>query len=172
MACALGPAGIVRDKREGDGGTPAGRFRLLWGYYRPDRPRPPAGGVPLRALRRDSGWCENPLSPRYNNPVCLPAGDCTDRLWREDAVYDLTFVLEPQFHLPAPGPRQRDLFPHRASRLEADGGLRCDLRRRHAAARSAPGQRREDADRRGAAGGAVERGLTSQSTGSRNCPCW
>jgi len=97
FACALGPAGIVRDKREGDGGTPAGRFRLLWGYYRPDCPRPPAGGVPLRALRRDSGWCENPLSPRYNSPVRLPAGDCTDRLWREDAVYDLTFVLDHNF---------------------------------------------------------------------------
>ena len=37
IACALGPAGIVRLKREGDGGTPAGRFPLLWAYYRPDR---------------------------------------------------------------------------------------------------------------------------------------
>ena len=44
IPCALGAAGIVRIKREGDKGTPAGRFRLLWGYYRPDRPRPPAGG--------------------------------------------------------------------------------------------------------------------------------
>ncbi|MGD0562075.1 MAG: L,D-transpeptidase family protein [Roseiarcus sp.] len=97
FACALGPAGIVRDKREGDGGTPAGRFRLLWGYYRPDCPRPPAGGVPLRALRRDSGWCEDPASPRYNRPVRLPARDCTDRLWREDALYDLTFTLDQNF---------------------------------------------------------------------------
>ena len=44
IPCALGPAGIVRIKREGDRGTPAGRFRLLWGYYRPDRRRPRAGG--------------------------------------------------------------------------------------------------------------------------------
>ena len=35
LPCALGPAGIVRIKREGDRGTPAGRFALLWGYYRP-----------------------------------------------------------------------------------------------------------------------------------------
>jgi L,D-peptidoglycan transpeptidase YkuD (ErfK/YbiS/YcfS/YnhG family) len=97
FACALGPAGIRRDKREGDGATPAGRFRLLWGYYRPDRPRPPAGGAPLRALGRDSGWCENPASARYNRPVRLPAADCTDRMWREDALYDLTFVLDQNF---------------------------------------------------------------------------
>ena len=31
IPCALGRAGIVRIKREGDKGTPAGRFRLLWG---------------------------------------------------------------------------------------------------------------------------------------------
>ncbi len=97
IACALGPAGIVRDKREGDGATPAGRFRLLLGYYRPDRARPPAGGVPSRALRRDSGWCEDPASARYNRPVRLPAGDCTDRMWRADALYDLTFVLDQNF---------------------------------------------------------------------------
>ena len=97
FACALGPAGIVRDKREGDGGTPAGRFRLLWGYYRPDRPRPAAGGVALKPLRRDAGWCEDPASARYNRPVRLPAGDCTDRMWREDALYDLTFALDQNF---------------------------------------------------------------------------
>ena len=97
IACALGPAGIVRDKREGDAGTPAGRFRLLWAYYRPDRPRPRAGGVAVKPLRRDSGWCEDPASSRYNRPVRLPAGDCTDRMWREDHLYDLTFVLDQNF---------------------------------------------------------------------------
>jgi L,D-peptidoglycan transpeptidase YkuD (ErfK/YbiS/YcfS/YnhG family) len=97
VPCALGPAGIVRRKREGDGATPAGRFRLLWAYYRPDRPRPQAGGVRLVALRRDQGWCEDPASPRYNRPVRLPAADCTDRMWRADPIYDLTFALDHNF---------------------------------------------------------------------------
>jgi len=97
FACALGPAGIVRDKREGDGATPAGRFRLLWGYYRPDRRRPPAGGVPLRPMRRDQGWCEDPASGRYNRPVRLPAADCTDRMRRDDDLYNLVFVLDHNF---------------------------------------------------------------------------
>ena len=55
MPCALGPAGIVRIKREGDKGTPAGRFRLLWGYYRPDRVRLRTAGAPLRPLAPRSG---------------------------------------------------------------------------------------------------------------------
>jgi L,D-peptidoglycan transpeptidase YkuD (ErfK/YbiS/YcfS/YnhG family) len=97
FACALGPAGIVRDKREGDGATPAGRFRILWGYNRPDRRHPPTGGVPLRPMRRDQGWCEDPKSGRYNRPVRLPASDCTDRMRRDDDLYDLVFVLDHNF---------------------------------------------------------------------------
>jgi L,D-peptidoglycan transpeptidase YkuD (ErfK/YbiS/YcfS/YnhG family) len=103
MPCALGPAGIVRLKREGDRGTPVGRFRLLWGYFRPDRKRPPAGGVPLKSLRRDQGWCEDPESPRYNRPVRVPAPDCTDRMWRDDQLYDLVFVLDQNFAKRAKG---------------------------------------------------------------------
>jgi len=97
VPCALGPTGIVRRKREGDGGTPAGRFAMLWGYYRPDRRRPQAAGVPLRPMRRDQGWCEDPASARYNRPVRVPARDATDRMWRTDHLYDLTFVLDQNF---------------------------------------------------------------------------
>ncbi len=113
VPCALGPAGIVRIKREGDKGTPAGRFRLLWGYYRPDRLRLRAAGAPLRPLRHDQGWCEDPTSPRYNRPVRLPADDRTDRMWREDHLYDLTFVLDQNFSRRAKG-RGSAIFFHLA----------------------------------------------------------
>jgi L,D-peptidoglycan transpeptidase YkuD (ErfK/YbiS/YcfS/YnhG family) len=113
IACALGPAGIVRIKREGDRGTPTGRFRLLWGYYRPDRWRPPGAGVPLKPMRRDQGWCEDPSSPRYNRPLRLPAADCTDRMWRDDHLYDLTFVLDQNFSRRAKG-RGSAIFFHLA----------------------------------------------------------
>ncbi len=113
IPCALGPAGLVRVKREGDRGTPVGRFRLLWGYYRLDRLRPPASGVPLMPMRRDQGWCEDPASPRYNRPVRLPAADCTDEMWRDDHLYDLTFVLDQNFTRRAKG-RGSAIFFHLA----------------------------------------------------------
>jgi L,D-peptidoglycan transpeptidase YkuD (ErfK/YbiS/YcfS/YnhG family) len=97
IPCALGPAGVVRRKRESDGGTPAGRFPLLWGFYRQDRKRPPAGATPLRALRRDAGWCEDPRSPCYNRPVRLPFALACDSMWHDDDLYDLTFVLDYNF---------------------------------------------------------------------------
>ena len=84
-------------KREGDGGTPMGRFKLLWGYFRPDRWRTQAGGVPVKAMRRDQGWCEDPKSARYNRPVRVPARDASDHMWRSDHLYDLTFVLDQNF---------------------------------------------------------------------------
>ena len=111
IPCALGPAGVRHDKREGDGATPAGRYRLLWGYYRPDRSRPAAGGVPLQAMRRETGWCEDPASGRYNRPVRLPEKDCTDRMWREDSLYDLVFVLDQNFRARAKG-RGSAIFFH------------------------------------------------------------
>ncbi|THD44333.1 MAG: hypothetical protein E7774_10650 [Bradyrhizobium sp.] len=99
IACALGPAGILRDKREGDGGTPAGRFEILWAYYRPERKRPVAGGVRHLPMARDQAWCEDPASGRYNRPIRLravgrPDANFVDRMWRDDALYDLTFVLD------------------------------------------------------------------------------
>ena len=113
IPCALGPAGIVRIKREGDKGTPAGRFRLMWGYYRPDRVRPLAGGVPMKPMRRDQGWCEDPASARYNRPVRLPGPDATDRMWRDDGLYDATFVLDQNFTRRAKG-RGSAIFFHLA----------------------------------------------------------
>jgi L,D-peptidoglycan transpeptidase YkuD (ErfK/YbiS/YcfS/YnhG family) len=94
LPCALGPSGVVRRKREGDGGTPAGEFALLWAYCRPDRQRPRAGGVPVRLMRKDQGWCEAPESPCYNRPVRLPAASATDRMWRQDPLYDVAIVLD------------------------------------------------------------------------------
>ena len=122
LPCALGPAGVVRDKREGDGGTPAGRFRLLWGYFRPDRPRPAAGGVPLRPLRRDSGWCEDPASRNYNRPVRAPSRDATDRMWREDGLYDLVFVLDQNFTRRAKGRGSAVFFHHARPDLSPTAG--------------------------------------------------
>jgi L,D-peptidoglycan transpeptidase YkuD (ErfK/YbiS/YcfS/YnhG family) len=94
LPCALGPAGVVRRKREGDGATPAGEFALLWAYYRPDRKRPPTGGVPMRAMRKDQGWCEDPGQVNYNRPVRVAATPGVDHMWRQDHLYDLTIILD------------------------------------------------------------------------------
>src|SRR3954465_5167774 len=56
---ALGRSGILANKREGDGATPRGRFRLvrLWG--RPDRAPRPRTHLPVHRIGKEDGWCED-----------------------------------------------------------------------------------------------------------------
>ena len=93
MRAAMGPAGPIGGKREGDGATPIGRFAFRYLLYRPDRLRPPPTGLGLRALSPRDGWCDDPADVLYNRPVILPYRARHERLWRDDDIYDLIVVL-------------------------------------------------------------------------------
>ncbi|GIK97946.1 MAG: hypothetical protein BroJett029_21550 [Alphaproteobacteria bacterium] len=101
--CAIGPAGPRRDKREGDGATPVGRFVFRQVLYRPDRVPAPETRLPVRALSPEDGWCDDPADPQYNRPVRLPYPARHERLWLEDAVYDVIVVIGHNDDPPVPG---------------------------------------------------------------------
>ena len=92
LPVALGRGGIKANKREGDGGTPRGSFRLKRLWWRADRHPRPVTLLPVRRITPDDGWCEDPADRHYNRPVKLPAGSTADRLARKDDLYD--FVVE------------------------------------------------------------------------------
>jgi L,D-peptidoglycan transpeptidase YkuD (ErfK/YbiS/YcfS/YnhG family) len=90
---ALGRSGFRASKREGDGATPLGRFpirQVLYRHGRVPRPRVP---FPVRAIRSDDGWCEDPTDRNYNRLIKLSARSTADRLMREDHLYDVMLVL-------------------------------------------------------------------------------
>ncbi len=91
--CAIGAGGVVRDKRESDGGTPVGRFLLRYLYYRPHRLALPTTVLPCLALTPEDGWCDQPDDPRYNQPVPRNYPGRHETLWREDHLYDLIVIL-------------------------------------------------------------------------------
>lgn len=91
--CILGKGGVRQDKREGDGATPIGLLPLRRVLYRADRLAAPACAVPVEPLAPDDGWCDDPQHPEYNRPIRLPHPARHERLWREDAVYDIIGVL-------------------------------------------------------------------------------
>jgi L,D-peptidoglycan transpeptidase YkuD (ErfK/YbiS/YcfS/YnhG family) len=91
---ALGRAGIAANKREGDGGTPRGRFRLLRLWWRSDRVPRPRTALPVRRIERDDAWCEDASDRRYNRPVRREASAPGDRLWRDDHLYDLFIEID------------------------------------------------------------------------------
>ena len=92
-ACVLGSGGIVVDKKEGDGGAPAGRWPLRRLLVRPDRGAPPAGVLPAQAIARDDGWCDDAGDAAYNRPVKLPYAASHELMWRDDHLYDLVVVV-------------------------------------------------------------------------------
>ncbi|MBE7199677.1 MAG: L,D-transpeptidase family protein [Parafilimonas terrae] len=96
IPCALGACGIVSSKREGDGGSPRGTFRLRGGGYRPDHlPVRPRTALPIRPIRRDDGWCDDRRDRRYNQPMRLPApGVSAEAMWRGDGLYDVVLDID------------------------------------------------------------------------------
>jgi L,D-peptidoglycan transpeptidase YkuD (ErfK/YbiS/YcfS/YnhG family) len=91
---ALGRAGIKADKREGDGGTPRGRFRPLRLWWRADRLPRPQTLLPIRRIGPDDAWCEDPLDRRYNQPFRRSANEPGDRLRRSDGLYDMIIEID------------------------------------------------------------------------------
>jgi L,D-peptidoglycan transpeptidase YkuD (ErfK/YbiS/YcfS/YnhG family) len=89
---ALGRGGIRANKREGDGGTPRGTFFPLRLWWRADRHARPKTFLPVRPIRPEDAWCEDPADRHYNQPVRLGRDQGGDRLTRDDHLYD--FIVE------------------------------------------------------------------------------
>ncbi len=99
--CAIGRGGVRRDKREGDGATPAGIHRITGLLYRADRmacPAPWARPIGPRDL-----WCDDPASPAYNMPVRAPFAARHERLFRPDPLYDMILTTDWNSAPPRPG---------------------------------------------------------------------
>lgn len=92
--CALGRSGRRAIKREGDGATPVGAFRVRRAFYRPDRLLRPGTRVPLAPMRPADGWCDAVGDRNYNRKVNHPYPASAEHMWREDHLYDLVIVLD------------------------------------------------------------------------------
>jgi len=110
---ALGRGGIRADKREGDGGTPCGRFRPLRLWWRADRLPRPASLLPARRIGRDDAWCEDPADRRYNRSFRRSANEPGDRLQRGDRLYDMIVEIDHNTR-PRVAGRGSALFIHEA----------------------------------------------------------
>jgi L,D-peptidoglycan transpeptidase YkuD (ErfK/YbiS/YcfS/YnhG family) len=103
--CAVGRSGFVsaQAKKEGDGATPIGRWNMREVYYRPDREKPPATALPVRAIQKNDSWCEAPEDSQYNRLVIQPYKASAERLWRDDHLYDIVVILGYNDGPPIPG---------------------------------------------------------------------
>lgn len=93
--CTIGRGGVIPapEKREGDGASPLGKWRLKRVFYRADRIERPTTALPVIPLKESDGWCDAEEHPLYNRPVTLPFSESHEKLWREDHAYDVIVEL-------------------------------------------------------------------------------
>ncbi len=88
----VGRGGVVRDKREGDGGTPVGVHTIVGCLYRADRmARPCDWAVPIGP--RDL-WSDDAEDEDYNLMVRAPYAGSAERLARGDPLYDIVLITD------------------------------------------------------------------------------
>jgi L,D-peptidoglycan transpeptidase YkuD (ErfK/YbiS/YcfS/YnhG family) len=95
VRCALGRSGVLAaaDKREGDGFSPAGVWPIRRVMWRSDRDGAPETVFPLSEIHPDDGWCDTSDDPNYNQPVKHPYPVSAEKMWRDDALYDIVVIL-------------------------------------------------------------------------------
>ncbi len=94
MPAAIGRSGRSVLKREGDGATPVAAMKLLYGFIRGDRIRSLPTPLPMRRIRKDMLWCDQPESANYNRLVKAPFKPSHEEMLRGDGLYDVCLVLD------------------------------------------------------------------------------
>ncbi|KAA1179457.1 L,D-transpeptidase [Rhizobium tropici] len=94
MPAAIGRSGRSILKREGDGATPIACMKLLYGFTRGDHVRFLKTALPMRRIRKDMLWCDQPDNANYNRLVKAPFKPAHEEMRRSDGLYDICLVLD------------------------------------------------------------------------------
>ena len=91
LPCSIGRGGNTSGKREGDGASPAGVWRLVGGMHRADRGvvhgLAPAGPTDI--------WSDDPHDPAYNHALRARAHPYShETLRRADPLYDIVLFSD------------------------------------------------------------------------------
>ena len=92
--CALGKNGIRKKIKEGDGITPKGIYKIKIVYYRQDKIKKISTSINSKKIEKNMGWCDDPKSDNYNQLINLPNKYNSEKLYRNDNIYDLIVVLD------------------------------------------------------------------------------
>ena len=94
LKCAIGKSGINSVKKEGDLSTPKGIFKLGNLYYRKDRNRLLKSKINKKIIKKNTGWCDDSRSIKYNKKIKFPFKYSAERLYRKDRNYDLLIEIK------------------------------------------------------------------------------
>ena len=91
--CVVGKRGIGYKKKEGDLITPKGKYKIKYILYRKDRIKKIQSKIKKIEIKKNMGWCDDPLSKNYNKLVKLPSKYSYEKLYKKGNIYDVILVL-------------------------------------------------------------------------------
>ena len=92
--CCIGKKGLKKNKKEGDKSTPIGKFKLNRIFYRPDRIKKFTCKVKKIKIKKNMGWCDDPISKKYNRLIKTSNKIKHEKLYRRDNKYDILIELD------------------------------------------------------------------------------
>ena len=99
--CVIGKKGMVKNKIEGDKKTPIGTYSLGDLYFRQDRHPRPLTKLKCIPIKKDMGWCDDPLDNKnYNKLIYINKKIKCEKLYRKDHSYDLLIPIKYNFLKP------------------------------------------------------------------------
>ena len=93
--CCIGKNGFTKNKIEGDGKTPIGKFSLGDLYYRKDRKHKPKTNLKIIEIKKNMGWCDDIKSKDYYNKLInFNPNIKSEKLFRRDYKYDFFIPIK------------------------------------------------------------------------------
>src|SRR6056300_544945 len=96
--CCISKNGLNKFKKEGDGKTPKGIFKIEHLYFRKDRIKKPLTKLKCIEIKRDMGWCDNVKNKNYNKLIKINKNCSHEKLFRKDKKYNLLIPIKYNFN--------------------------------------------------------------------------
>tara|TARA_B100001996_G_scaffold39443_1_gene28835 strand:+ start:797 stop:1288 length:492 start_codon:yes stop_codon:yes gene_type:complete len=93
LKCCIGKGGLKKNKKEGDGATPKGKFSLGKLYWRSDKIKKPENNLNCKKITKNLGWCIDSNSRLYNKEFKIKKKIQHEKLMRKDYKYNLLIVI-------------------------------------------------------------------------------
>ena len=92
--CSIGYNGLSNNKKEGDGCTPIGNFKISKILYRPDKINNDKFTLESEVIEKLDGWCDDVHSKFYNQKIKFPFKPSAECLYRDDDLYDIICIID------------------------------------------------------------------------------
>ena len=119
--CCIGKNGLTKFKKEGDGKTPKGIFKIEHLYFRKDRIKKPITKLKCFEIKKNMGWCDDIKNKKYNQLVRISKNFSHEKLFRKDKKYDLLIPIKYNFDKIIPG-KGSCIFIHLTSNYKPTAG--------------------------------------------------